>query len=263
MSQTQLEWIDTHAHLDHQYPFSLEEYLTNAKNTGVSKLITIGTTPDTLTKLSEISERYPNVYFTVGIHPHDAKLFSQSVEVQMDGLRKHPKCVAVGEIGLDYYYKHSSQDVQRQAFEQQLKLARRWQLPIVIHTRDAEEDTLKFLKDHVEKPLKKLPGVIHCFTGTANFAEECIKLGFYISFSGIVTFKKTDALRLVVAQTPLERILIETDAPFLAPVPFRGKPNQSAYLIETAKCIAEIKKISLEELSRVTVENSMKVFGLK
>lgn len=262
-----LQWIDTHTHLEHEYPFSVEEYLSNARAQGLCAFVTIGTEPKTLTALRDLAEKHDDVYFTVGIHPHEAKDFNTEVEKTMDSLRRHPKCVGVGEIGLDYYYNHSPHEVQRQVLEHQLSLALEWNKPVIIHARDAEEDLLKSFAAYSEKKWSKDPhgvgpGIIHCFSGTRNFAEECLKMGFYISFSGIVTFKKALDLREIARDVPLDRILLETDSPFLAPVPHRGKPNQSAYLVETAKIVAQAKGISLESLSSATVANSRRIFGL-
>ncbi|MBI2604818.1 MAG: TatD family hydrolase, partial [Deltaproteobacteria bacterium] len=213
-----LEWIDSHTHLEHEYPFSVDEYLANARAQGVRAFITIGTEPGKLARLKEHAELYPDVFFTVGIHPHEAKFLDTAVEAEMARLRAHPKCVAVGEIGLDYFYGHSPRDAQLRALSRQLELARQWRKPVVIHARDAEDDLLRELTKHADarahaavhaaaggettnlKPSRvnsSLPeiGVIHCFSGTRHFAEECLKLGFYISFSGIVTFKTAGALR--------------------------------------------------------------------
>ncbi|MEW6055787.1 MAG: TatD family hydrolase [Bdellovibrionota bacterium] len=258
-----LEWIDTHTHLEHEYPFSTDEYLANARAQGVTRFVTIGTRPESLDTLRGYAEKYPDVYFTVGIHPHEAKDLNPSVEKKMGELHKHPKCVGVGEIGLDYYYDHSPREIQRAALRRQLDLALDWKKPVVIHARDAETELLEELTRYAEKcTLAQRAGVIHCFSGTKNFAQACLALGFYISFSGIVTFKKADELRSVAQEVPLERILLETDSPFLAPVPYRGKLNQSAYLIETAKIIATLKGVSLTMLSSATVANSRHIFSL-
>jgi TatD DNase family protein len=254
--ETPLEWIDSHTHLDHEYPFSIDEYLRNARAAGVRTFVTIGTETADFEKLRKLAETHADVYFTVGIHPHEAKDFGAEAEKAMEALHAHPKCVGIGEIGLDYYYDHSPRDVQRAAFERQLALALSWKKPVVIHARDAEDDLLERLRAHGG------PGVIHCFSGTPHFAAECLKIGFYISFSGIVTFKSAQALRDIAASVPLDRILLETDSPFLAPIPYRGKPNQSAYLIETAKIVAQAKGIELAALSAATVANSRRFFGL-
>lgn len=258
-----LEWVDSHTHLEHEYPFSIAEYLDNARAQGVKTFVTIGTTPDSLEQVRASADAHEGVYFTVGIHPHEAKDFTPEVEATMDRLRAHAKCVGVGEIGLDYHYDHSPRETQRAVFDRQLELAIAWRKPVVIHAREAEDDLLAALARYA--PRSKAPGgpgIIHCFSGTAHFARECVKLGFYISFSGIVTFKKADDIRAVAQETPLERILLETDSPFLAPMPHRGKPNQSAYLIETAKIVARERGIDLDSLSAATVANSRRIFSL-
>jgi TatD DNase family protein len=257
------KWVDTHTHLEHEYPFSVDEYLSNARAQGVGCFVTIGTTPDSLERVRASAEKYDDVYFTVGIHPHEAKDLTPDVVTVMTNLQSHPKCVAVGEIGLDYYYDHSPRDQQIKALEEQLLLAQKWSKPVVIHARDAEHDLLTILSRYASASTAAGgPGIIHCFSGSAEFARECIKLGFYLSFSGIVTFKKADEIRQVAKDAPLDRILLETDSPYLAPVPYRGKINQSAYLIETAKIIATVRSISLDDLSAATVANSQKIFGL-
>lgn len=259
-----LEWVDSHTHLEHEYPFTVEEYLNNARAQGVRTFVTIGTTPDSLEQVKASAERYEGVYFTVGIHPHEAKDFTDAVEAKMTELHAHPKCVGVGEIGLDYHYDHSPRDIQKQVFERQVDLAVKWKKPIVIHAREAEADLLEQLEKYAARSeAPGGPGIIHCFSGTAHFARECVRLGFYISFSGIVTFKKAEEIRQVAQETPLNRILLETDSPFLAPVPYRGKTNQSAYLIETAKLIAQLRGIDLAVLSAATVASSQKIFSLR
>lgn len=255
-----LEWIDSHTHLESEYPFSTDIVVENAKSNGVKTLITIGNEPKTLQQLKNNAEKYNGVFFTVGVHPHEAKDFNTQIENEMASLKDHPKCVAVGEIGLDYYYNHSPKEIQKAAFHRQCELALEWNKPIVIHSRDAEESLLNELKWFA--PQSKRKGVIHCFSGTQNFAEECLRLGFYISFSGIITFKNSEPIRNIAKTIPLDRILIETDAPFLAPVPFRGKTNQSSYLIETAKSLATTLGISLELLSESTVKNTKQLFNI-
>lgn len=258
-----MKWIDTHTHLEHDFPFSVDEYLANAHAAGVGLFVTIGTEAPTLEKLRALAEKYDDVYFTVGVHPHEAVDLNAEAEKKMNELRTHPKCVAVGEIGLDYHYDHSPREVQLKVFERQLELALNWAKPIVIHSREGEDDLLERLKGYCTRITGgRLPGIIHCFSGTQKFAQECLKLGFYLSFSGIVTFKKAEEIRNVVRETPLDKILLETDSPYLAPVPYRGKPNQSAYMIETAKTVATAKGISLDELSTATLANSKKIFGL-
>lgn len=260
-----MQWIDSHTHLEHEYPFSVDEYITNARAAGVTGFINVATVPGKQSIVLSSAEKYPEVYFSIGIHPHEAADWSDSCIEEMHTLHGHPKCVAVGETGLDYYYSHSVRDHQLIAFERQLKLALEWNKPVIIHCRDgkngesAEKDALPLLQAYAAKA-NCPPGVIHCFTGTKWFAEECLKIGFYISFSGVVTFKNAEEIREVVRLVPENRVLVETDAPYLAPVPFRGKPNQSAYVVETAKQVAKVKGLDLETFSKLTVANTKALF---
>ncbi len=272
MTQSNLHWIDSHAHLNYEYPFSVSEYIENAKKNGVTKLITIGAEPGREDQMLQIADKYPNVFFTVGVHPHEAKHININTLKSFDQYVNHPKCVAIGEIGLDYHYMHSTEAEQLNALNLQLDYALKVNKPIVIHNRsgdgrtqpqDAETPQVEALKLFIAKRKSKtLPGVIHCFTGTLSFALECLDLGFYISFSGIVTFKKADDIRQVLEKVPLDRILIETDSPFLAPQPYRGKQNQSAYLVETASVVAKVKNIDLATLSKATVQNTETLFNI-
>ena len=265
-------WIDSHAHLNYEYPFTIEEYVENAKKNGVNTLITIGAEPGREEQMRTIADKFPNIYFTVGVHPHEAKNFSNQTLKNFDQYVTHPKCVAVGEIGLDYHYLYSTEQEQLSALDKQLDYALTKDKPVVIHNRsgdqtkmpsDAETPQIKALERFVQKRKSgQAPGVIHCFTGTAAFAKASLAMGFYISFSGIVTFKKADDLRQVLETVPLDRLLIETDSPYLAPLPYRGKQNQSAYLIETAKMVAKVKSTDLETLSTCTVNNTKNLFKI-
>lgn len=248
-------WIDVHTHLNMLDQPDLG--LAEAKANGIETLITIGTCPEDLPVVIKLaSDHAPMVYGTLGIHPHDAKLFDQNVD---DFLLEHldlPRIVGVGEIGLDYHYDHSPRDVQQAAFRRQLEIAVEKKLPVEIHTRDAEEDTIKILKEFKGQ----VRGIIHCFTGTEWLAREALSLGFNLSFSGVVTFKNADSLRAVVQATPLDRLHIETDAPFLAPVPLRGQKNVPAFIIHTAEKVASLKGVTLVELSQQTRKNALAVF---
>ncbi|HRK01192.1 MAG TPA: TatD family hydrolase [Oligoflexia bacterium] len=258
-----LEWFDTHAHLNYEYPVSRDEYVRLADEQGVKTILTVGADPADFPSLEEIAHQFDHVFFSVGVHPHESSKYNDQVESDILRLAKDPKCLAIGEIGLDYYYDHSPQDIQARVFERQLELAVRLQKPVIIHTRDAEQNTLAILREYVAKTsLKNRPGVIHCFSGTAPFAQACLEMGFFISFSGIVTFKKAEDLRTIASTVPLDRILLETDAPYLAPVPFRGKTNLSSYLPETARVIANARAIPLETLSKHTVSNGKRLFGI-
>jgi TatD DNase family protein len=248
--------IDIHCHLD-MLEEGVEAALEHARKQGVEKLITIGTQPEDHTFVLEVSEKYDSyVYCTLGVHPHEAELWQASVG---DFIRAHSRkkqVVAVGEIGLDYYYNKSPVDQQKKAFSEQLDLAAELNLPVEIHTRDAEKDTVDVLQAYKGR----VSGVIHCFTGTQWLAEQCLDLGFNISFSGIVTFKNADDLRKTCVYVPLNRLHVETDAPFLAPVPMRGKKNTPAFVAHTAEFVAKLKNVSTSDLHAQTGANARHVF---
>lgn len=250
--------IETHCHLDYLKALPLEEIRTLIKEAGITKVVTIGVDPGNLDKVLELSETYPEIYFTQGIHPHDAKDFTD-VEINKIVTRAAlPKMVAVGEIGLDYHYNNSPQDSQKAAFEKQLQIACDQDLPVVIHTREADEDTKAILKNFSSALKRK--GVVHSFTSTPELAEFVLSEGFYIGFNGIITFKKAENVQGVVKITPTDRILFETDSPFLTPVPHRGKENAPYYLPFVAAKIAELKNVNLEELKKQVYENSLNCF---
>ncbi len=256
--------IDTHCHLNYDYaPKTADDLVREAREAGVEKLITIGTDIDSIDAIQKISEQYENVYHTLGVHPHDVEKISDQDLGILEKRAQHPKCKAIGEIGLDYYYEHSQRQVQIQRLEQQLELALKLQLPVVIHSRDGEDDLLVALRHYCGK-LKngKIPGVIHCFTGTIPFGQQCIDLGFYISFSGILTFKNAEDVRAAARLFPMERLLVETDSPYLAPVPFRGKKCEPAMVKFTAQKLAEVKGMGVDEVAAKTTENAQRVFGI-
>lgn len=253
-----LEWIDIHTHLD-KLDSGAEVALQYAQSQGVKKCITIGTEPADHDVVLQLAKKYaPNVYCTLGVHPHEGVLYSDSVHEYLEKNLHHPEVVAVGEIGLDYYYNQSPREVQIEAFERQLELAKKFNLPVEIHTRDAEADTVEVLK----KFKGDVKGVIHCFTGTGDLAKKCLDLGYNISISGVVTFKNATDLRETVTNiVPLNRLHVETDSPFLAPVPMRGKANTPGYMVHTAQVVADLKKISLAELCAVTKNNALTMFS--
>lgn len=252
-----LKWMDIHAHLN-MLETTPEETLRLAKEQGVEKVITIGTCPKDLPIVLDLAQKYaPDVYCTLGVHPHDAIEFDEECEKFILDNLSNDRVVAVGEIGLDYYYDNSPREKQREVFRRHLEIAIQYDLPVQIHTRDAEEDTVNILKEFGGK----VKGVIHCFTGTQYLADECLKLGLNISISGVATFKSADELREVVRSLPLDRIHIETDSPFLAPVPFRGKKNMPAYVTATAQKVAELKGVTEKELSEMTNNNGLKLFS--
>lgn len=259
-----ISFIDSHCHLNHDYsPKTYTDLVNEAHAAGVSHLITIGTEISTLAGVQKISDSFPNVFHTVGVHPHEAGTLSDSDLTVLEAAAKHPKCRAIGEIGLDYHYDHSPRDVQILRLTQQLDLAAKLRLPVVIHSREGEEDLLVALEKYAGKlPAGQIPGVIHCFTGTIPFGKACLALGFYISFSGILTFKKAEEVHAAARTFPLEKLLVETDSPYLAPIPYRGKKCEPQMVRLTAQKLAELKGISLEEVARVTTENSRRVFGI-
>jgi len=253
---TQLNWLDIHAHLNFLED-SPEVSIANAKKLGVQRIITIGTEPNDLQVVLDLAKKhYPVVGCTLGIHPHEAKLFTPEIENFI--LREAPakEVVAIGEIGLDYFYKHSEPEDQKRVFRRQLEIAEQLKLPVEIHTRDADEDTVEILKDFQGR----VKGILHCFTGTAWLAEQALDLGFNLSISGVVTFKNADSLRAVVVNTPIDRLHVETDAPFLTPAPFRGVKNSPQYVIFTAQFVADLKKMDLTAFSRQMIENARKMF---
>jgi TatD DNase family protein len=250
--------IETHCHLDYLKAEPLEDIRRKIKEAGITKVITIGVDPDNLDKVMQLSNTYSEVYFTQGIHPHDSKEASEADFNKIIQRSSMPKMVAVGEIGLDYHYNNSPPEIQRSMFERQLQIACDQDLPVVIHTRDADEDTKAILKNFSGK--LKRTGVVHSFTSTLELAEFVLNEGFYIGFNGIITFKKAEGVQEVVKMTPAERILFETDSPFLTPVPHRGKENAPFYLPFVATKIAELKNVDLEQLKIQVLHNSLQCF---
>ncbi len=210
-----------------------------------------------------LAEEHEFIFAAVGLHPHEASLYDAELEQTLLECSRHPKVIGWGEIGLDYYYDHSPRDVQQQVFRRQLELALEQKLPVIIHTRDAEDDTISILREHWQQAGgAEIGGIIHCFTGTQTLADAALEIGFHISFSGVVTFKTAEELRSVARTVPMERLLIETDCPFLAPMPYRGKRNEPAFVVETAKKLAELKQTSVEEIANITSGNFRRLFGM-
>jgi TatD DNase family protein len=250
--------IETHCHLDYLKALPLEEIRKKISEAGISKVITIGVDPLNLDKVMELSHQFDEIYFTQGIHPHDAKEATEAEFTKILERSKDKKMVAVGEIGLDYHYDNSPRDIQRKHFERQLQIAVDTDLPVVIHTREAEEDTMSILRNFSSSLKRK--GVIHSFTSSMELAQFVLNEGFYIGFNGIITFKKADNVQEVVKVTPKERILFETDSPFLTPVPHRGKENAPYYLPFIAEKISELKGIELDILKAQVFKNSLDCF---
>ena len=252
-----IEWTDVHTHLN-MLDRTAEVVIKESELAGVTQMVTIGTEPEDWLKVIRFSKMFPQVKGALGVHPHCAKIYNDEVEkVLQEGLDKE-EIIACGEIGLDYYYEYSEKEKQQEVFYRQMVLAKEKQLPVEIHTRSAETDTIHILKQFNGS----VRGLLHCFSGTWSLAKEALDLGFNISFSGIVTFKKSDDLREVCRKVPLNRLHLETDAPYLAPTPHRGKQNKPAWLVHTAQVVADIHKTSLLKLSEKTQENYTKLFAI-
>ena len=263
-ANTKAHLIDSHCHLNYDYsPKSLDDILREANEAGVSHLVTIGTDLPSITEIQAISQRYDSVFHTIGVHPHDVHTLAEDDIKQLRKAAQHPKCRAIGEIGLDYHYDHSPRDQQTHWLNRQLDLALELKVPLVIHSREGEDDLLLALKRYTsELAPGAIPGIIHCFSGTSEFGLKCIEMGFYISFSGILTFKKADEIRAAAESYPLEKLLVETDSPFLAPIPYRGKKCEPSMVTLTAHKLAEIKGVSIETVAEVTTQNAKRVFKL-
>jgi TatD DNase family protein len=252
--------VDSHCHLDFaDFADDLDAIVARAESAGVGRIVTISTRVRQLGPLLQIAEQYPNVYCSVGTHPHQADEEDGIPATELIELTKHPKVVALGEAGLDYFYQHGSRGAQERGFRQHIAAARATGLPLVIHTREADEDCARILEDEVAKGAFK--AVLHCYTGGRELAMKAISLGLSISFTGILTFKKSESLRALAAELPADRIMVETDSPYLAPGKFRGKRNEPSYVVEVAKVLAETRGISLDELSRQTTENFFRLFS--
>lgn len=260
-------FIDSHAHLDvPNYDADRAEVIDRARAAGVEMMLEIAGSDvgkGSLAPGLRLAEEHEFIYAAIGLHPHEASLYDAQLEQILLDCCRHPKVIGWGEIGLDYHYDHSPRDVQRQAFERQLELAAERRLPAIIHTREAEEDTIAILRQTWgENGGADIGGIIHCFTSSQALADAALEMGFYISFSGVLTFKTAEELRSVARFVPMERLLIETDCPFLAPIPYRGKRNEPAFVVETARKLAELKQTSVEEIARITSDNFRRLFGL-
>lgn len=250
--------IETHCHLDYLKDKPLDEILSEASNAGIEKIITIAVEPANFDKVFELSKMHPQIYFSQGIHPHDAKLSTDAALATIVERCTEDKMVAVGEIGLDYHYDNSPRDKQVEVFKAQLEIAIKQNKPVIIHSRDADEDMISILSKYAPRLARK--GVIHSFTAGAELAQIAIDLGFYLGFNGIITFKTAEAVREIVKLTPLDRILLETDSPFLTPIPFRGRENSPKNLPYILEKVAEIKGVSNIELEEVAYKNSTELF---
>jgi len=249
--------IDSHAHL-----VSLEnlpEVLLRAKENNVEKIVSISSDLPSTEATISLADEYDYIFATTGLHPHSAKEMCEEVLLGIDRFAENEKVVAIGETGLDYFYMNSEKEIQINSFTEQIRLGKRHNLPVIIHVRDADQDMLEILK---KESMADAPGVIHCFTGDFDTAKKYLDMGFYISFSGIVTFKRSDELREAAKNIPIDKMLIETDSPYLAPVPHRGKPNEPSYVKYVAETIAEVRGISFEEIAQATKSNAEKLFRI-
>ena len=252
--------IDSHAHLDMPaFDKDRNEVIRKAHESGIDYIITVGISIDTCKQAIALAEEFEFVYAIVGIHPHNAKDVNEGTYFLLRNLIQHDKVCALGEIGLDFFRNLSPQDMQIKRFRELIGLARELKLPIVVHDRNAHKETLSILK---EEGASEVGGVIHCFSGDCEMASNCLDMGFYISIPGTITFNKATSLRELVRRIPLEWILIETDSPFLAPVPFRGKRNEPSYVRYVANKIAEIKKLNFEEVASITSKNAKALFQI-
>lgn len=252
--------FDTHVHLnDDQFNEDLHEVITRAKDAGVEYMVVVGFNRETIDRAISLVNQYDFLYACIGWHPVDAIDMKEEDLAWIEEMAGHPKVVALGEMGLDYHWDKSPQDVQKEVFRKQIHLARKLKLPIVIHNREATEDVVQILE---EEKASEVGGIMHCFSGSAEIAQECLKLNFYISLGGPVTFKNAKKPKRVAEEVPLERLLIETDCPYLAPHPYRGKRNEPAYVKLVAEQIAELKGLSYEEVAQKTTENAKRLFGI-
>jgi TatD DNase family protein len=253
--------IDSHCHLDHEPMASnLNKVIERALNNGVKYLLSISTTDESYSKILKITEKYKNIYGTYGIHPHETKNYmSLNAEEIIKKINLNKKIIGIGETGLDFYYDHSDHKIQKKLFIEHIKASQTLNLPLVVHTRSAEKDTYQILK--AEKKIKDFKVLIHCFTGSNEFAHKLVNLGCYISASGVVTFKKSKELADTFLSLPNDKILVETDSPYLSPEPLRGKSNEPSHIIHTINFLSKIKQIDSEDFAKITTSNFFKLFG--
>ena len=252
--------VDSHCHLDFpQLADDLDAVVARAGDAGVGLMVTISTLVNQFPRIVGIAERYDNVYCSVGTHPHNAAQEPQVTAEQLIDLARHPKVVGIGEAGLDYFYDNSPRDAQAASFRVHIEAARRTGLPLIIHSRDAEDDTATILEDEMGKGT--FMPLLHCFSSAASLAERGVAIGAYVSFSGILTFNKAEELRQTAAAVPLDRLLVETDAPYLAPAPHRGKPNEPSYVVHTLHKLADVRRMSVNEMAAQTTENFFRLFS--
>ena len=252
--------VDSHCHLDFsEFDNDRDEVIKSAKDAGVSHMLTICTHVSKFREVLAVAEKYDNIFCTVGIHPHNAETEPEVSTKQLIDLAQHPKVIGFGETGLDFYYEHSPRDIQERFFRSHIEASRETGLPVIVHTRDADVDMERILLDESRKG--PFPGLIHCFSGDQKLAKTVLDIGFSISFSGIVTFKKADEIRAVAIKTPLNRILVETDSPYLAPVPKRGNRNEPAFTDYTAALIADLRGMKKDVFCQATTDNFFTLFS--
>lgn len=253
--------VDTHCHLDFpDFAEDLDATVARARAAGVGCMVTICTHLAKFAQVAAVAERFPDVLCTVGVHPHNAgDELHFADEAALTAAAQHPRVVGIGETGLDYFYDHSPRDAQQESFRRHIRVAMRTGLPIIIHSRDADADIMRIVREEAGGA-GGVTGLLHCFSSTRRLAEEALEFGLYLSLSGIVTFKKADELRAIVKDAPLDRLLVETDAPYLAPIPHRGKRNEPAFVADTAKVVAAAKGVSAAELASATTANFFRLF---
>lgn len=258
-------FIDSHAHIDGpEFDADRLDVVTRARDAGVGFILNVNSgdpNHETFQRTVNLANSFPRIFGAIGVHPHDAKMFDDEIARELATLiAEEPKILAWGEIGLDYHYDHSPRDVQIQVFRRQLELARGLKVPVIVHSRSADEETVDCLRETASAGWSG--GIMHCFGGSEQMVEQVLELGMLVSFAGNVTFKKAENLRAAARRVPLDRLLIETDCPFLTPVPFRGRRNEPALVVETAKFLAELLGVPVEELGRHTSENFLRFFGM-
>jgi TatD DNase family protein len=252
--------IDSHCHLDFpDFAEELDDVVARAEAAGLGRMVTICTRVRKFPQVLAVAERFENVFCSVGTHPHNAHEELDITPDEIIELTRHPKVVAVGEAGLDYFYQKEHAKAQAEGLRNHIKVARQTQLPLVIHSRDADEDMIEILTKETEEGA--FPFVLHCFSSGRALAEAGVKLGGYVSLSGILTFKNSQEIRDIAADVPMDRLLVETDAPYLAPTPYRGKRNEPSYVVETAKILADTKGVSVDEIWQTTTDNFFKLFN--
>ena len=252
--------VDSHCHLDFpDFKEELDDVVRRAGEAGVGHMVSICTHIRKFDQIKAIAERYDNVFCSVGTHPHNADQELDFTAEDIATLAEHPKCVAIGEVGLDYFYDNAPREAQAQGLRAHIKAARMTGLPMVIHSRDADEDMIAILSEGMEEGA--YPALLHCFSSGRELAMRAVDMGLYISLSGILTFKRSQDIRDIVADVPMDRLLVETDAPYLAPLPYRGKRNEPAYVAHTAQVLAEVKGVSVEEITKITTDNFFRLFS--